>query len=122
MKIKLTTELGLDKSLFQQFLTYLANLCRFYFGFSFYYGETVSSLILSYLPWTLILVITSMIFSIIIEFITGIECRFKHDRYLDLSILSGMMLLNGMPHFFIGMMLIIFFSGYLGWLPMHGYE
>ncbi len=122
MKAELSAKLGLDKPLHHQFLVYLANLCRLDFGYSYYYNESVTSLILGYLPWTLLLASTALLISLFIGFYLGIECGYRHDGPLDRGVLSGMMLVSGMPHFFVGMLLIVFFACFLNWFPMQGCE
>lgn len=119
---ELIVELGLDKPIYIQFEKYINSLLQFDFGYSYFYKTKVIDLIISYLPWTVILVMTGMIISLIIGYFTGIESGYHHGKVIDKFFLSIMISISGFPQFFLGMLLLIFFSVELGWFPMGGCE
>lgn len=122
MHQQLLEEFQLDKPITIQLVGYLKSIVQFDFGYSYFYKKKVIDLICLHLPWTLALVVTSMLISIGIGYVTGIESSYHHGKRMDKILLSTMMFISGFPQFFLGMLLLLFFSIYLGWLPMGGCE
>lgn len=120
MRSDLTQSLGLDKPIFMQFGIYLKDLLHFDLGYSYYYSKPVSELILSALPWTLLLVLTGMCMSVLIGYFLGIECAYRHNKKFDKVMLTFMMGLTGFTQFFVGIILLIFFGVNLGIFPVSG--
>ncbi|MCT4618315.1 MAG: ABC transporter permease [Marinisporobacter sp.] len=119
---KLVVDFGLDQPLYIQFFKYIKGLIQFDFGYSYFHKKKVIDLIFSYIPWTILLVTTSMFFSLLIGYLTGIESGYHHGKRLDKYLLSVMIFISGFPQFFLGMLFLIFFSVQLGWFPMGGCE
>jgi peptide/nickel transport system permease protein len=113
-------QLGLDRSLAEQYVTFVTSLMRGDFGQSFYYRTPVLELYLSRLPNSLILAAVAMSFSLIIGIPTGVIAAVRVNSLWDS--LGKMFSLLGlsMPQFWVGLILILFFSVYLGWLPSSG--
>jgi peptide/nickel transport system permease protein len=122
MRQELITSFGLDKPIYIQFGKYMMSLIKLDFGYSYFYKRKVIDLIILYLPWTIALVMIGMILSIVIGYLTGIESGYHSGKKIDKFLLSIMILISGFPQFFLGMLLLIFFSVHLGWLPMGGCE
>ena len=113
-------QLGLDRSLPVQFASFVGDMVRGDFGKSFYYRTPVLELYLSRLPSSLLLAAAAMAFSLLIGIPSGIIAAVKVGRLPDS--LGKMFALLGlsMPQFWVGLLLILFFSVYLGWLPSSG--
>ena len=113
-------QLGLDRSLPVQFASFVGDMLRGDFGKSFYYRTPVLELYLSRLPSSLLLAAAAMTFSLLIGIPSGIIAAVKVGRLPDS--LGKMFALLGlsMPQFWVGLLLILFFSVYLGWLPSSG--
>ena len=113
-------QLGLDRSLPVQFASFVGDMLRGDFGKSFYYRTPVLELYLSRLPSSLLLAAAAMAFSLLIGIPSGIVAAVKVGRLPDS--LGKMFALLGlsMPQFWVGLLLILFFSVYLGWLPSSG--
>jgi peptide/nickel transport system permease protein len=113
-------QLGLDRSLPVQFASFVGDMLRGDFGKSFYYRTPVLELYLSRLPSSLLLAAAAMAFSLLIGIPSGIIAAVKVGRLPDS--LGKMFALLGlsMPQFWVGLLLILFFSVYLGWLPSSG--
>ena len=113
-------QLGLDRSLPVQFVSFVGDMLRGDFGKSFYYRTPVLELYLSRLPSSLLLAGAAMTFSLLIGIPSGIIAAVKVGRLPDS--LGKMFALLGlsMPQFWVGLLLILFFSVYLGWLPSSG--
>jgi ABC-type dipeptide/oligopeptide/nickel transport system permease component len=116
----LRTELGLDRSLAVQYLTFIRDVLRGDFGRSFYYRTPVLELYLSRLPNSLILALTAMAFSLILGIPTGILAAVRVGGWWDGAGKVFSLLGLSMPSFWTGLLMILFFSVYLGWLPSSG--
>jgi len=113
-------QFGLDRPLIVQYGEFMRNLLRGDFGQSFYYRTPVLELYLSRLPNSLMLALAAMAFSLLIGIPAGILAAVRVDRWWDrvgkIFVLLGLSL----PSFWVGLVLILFFSVYLGWLPSSG--
>jgi peptide/nickel transport system permease protein len=116
----LRTELGLDRSLPVQYLGFVRDVLRGDFGRSFYYRTPVLELYLSRLPNSLILALTAMAFSLILGIPTGILAAVRVGGWWDSAGKVFSLLGLSMPSFWTGLLMILFFSVYLGWLPSSG--
>jgi len=120
LEAELIERFGLDKSLPEQFIIYLSSLLKADLGYSYYYETSVTKLILGALPWTLLLVGLGLVLSTLLGFILGLESGWNRGRWQDKGILTGLMLLNGFPDFFIGILLLLVFAVSLGIFPLSG--
>jgi ABC-type dipeptide/oligopeptide/nickel transport system permease component len=113
-------QFGLDRPLWIQYASFIAHLVRGDFGQSFYYRTDVFELYLSRLPASLLLASAAMAFSLIIGIPTGIIAAVRVNQWWD-SVGKIFALLGlSMPSFWVGLVMILFFSVYLGWLPSSG--
>ena len=113
-------DLGLDRSLFVQYITFVKGLLRGDFGKSFYYRTPVLELYLSRLPNSMLLAIAAMAFSLLIGIPSGIMAAVRVGGWWDSAGKLFALLGLSMPSFWVGLLLILFFSVYLGWLPSSG--
>jgi peptide/nickel transport system permease protein len=95
-------------------------LVRGDFGKSFYYRTPVLELYLSRLPNSLLLAIAAMGFSLLIGIPSGIMAAVRVGGWWDSAGKLFALLGLSMPSFWVGLLLILFFSVYLGWLPSSG--
>jgi peptide/nickel transport system permease protein len=120
LKAHLIERFALDQSFWQQFGAYIARLFQGDLGWSYYYNAPVLRIILSSLPWTLLVVGTSLILSTVLGIVLGIESGWRRGSKIDRAMLTGLMSLNGFPDFFLGMVLLIVFGVLLGIAPLSG--
>jgi peptide/nickel transport system permease protein len=113
-------ELGLDRSLAVQYATFVRDLVRGDFGRSFYYRTPVLELYISRLPNSLMLAVAAMAFSLLIGIPSGIMAAVRVGGWWDRAGKIFALLGLSMPSFWVGLLLILFFSVYLGWLPSSG--
>jgi peptide/nickel transport system permease protein len=116
----LRSELGLDRSLAVQYVSFVRDVVRGDFGRSFYYRTPVLELYASRLPNSLLLALTAMAFSLILGIPTGILAAVRVGGWWDSAGKVFALLGLSMPSFWTGLLMILFFSVYLGWLPSSG--
>lgn len=119
---KLNHELGFDKPFFSRFFSYISNALHGDFGKSYRTNKPVFDEIFARFPTTLMLAALGIMVSVIIGIPLGILSAVK--QYSKLDIISTMiaMLMNAIPGFWLGLMLMIVFSLQLGILPSNGVE
>jgi len=113
-------QFGLDKPLPIQYWEFVTHLVRGDFGQSFYYRTPVLELYLSRLPNSLMLAVAAMAFSLLIGIPTGIVAAVRVNQWWDSAGKVFALLGLSQPSFWIGLIMILFFSVYLGWLPSSG--
>ncbi len=119
-RIEMTEALGLNEPLYVQYGIFISNAIRGDFGISYHYGQQALPLVLERLPASIELAVVSMVISTLIAIPLGILSALKRNSYLDL-IISGISVLGkAMPNFWVGIMLILFFSVMLGMFPVSG--
>jgi len=120
LKAHLITRFALDQPLWQQFGAYIVALFRGDLGWSYYFNAPVLKVILGSLPWTLLVVGTSLMLSTMLGIVLGIESGWRRGSKIDRAMLTGLMSLNGFPDFFLGLVLLIVFGVLLGIVPLSG--
>ncbi|MCA3323070.1 MAG: ABC transporter permease [Roseomonas sp.] len=118
---QIRAELRLDRPIYEQYLYWIGNVLTGDFGFSWRIRMPVSQLILDKLPVTAQLAAMSFIIAVLIGVPAGILSAVKRDQPADWAA-NGVALLGiSTPNFWLGIMMILFFSVELGWLPPSGY-
>jgi peptide/nickel transport system permease protein len=112
---------GLDAPIYVQYGLWLDHLLHGDLGNSLITGDPVLSEILTRFPATMELAILSMILSLIIAIPLGIAAAIKQYSIVDNFSMIGALVGVSMPNFWLGLLLILFFSLYLGWFPVCGY-
>ena len=111
---------GLDRPLWEQYGLFMWSLLRGDFGQSFYYQTPVLDLYIDRLPNSLILGVAAMGFSLLVGIPSGILAAVRVGRFWDNAGKLFTLLGLSLPSFFVGLVLILVFSVYLGWLPSSG--
>lgn len=111
---------GLDQPLWLQYALFMKSLLRGDFGQSFYYQTPVMDLYLDRLPNSLILALVAMAFSLLVGIPTGILAAVRVGRFWDSAGKLFALLGLSLPSFFVGLLMILVFSVWLGWLPSSG--
>jgi peptide/nickel transport system permease protein len=113
-------QFGLDRPLVVQYLLFMGNLARGDLGQSFYYQTPVFELYFSRLPNSLLLAVVAMAFSLLVGIPTGILAAVRVGTLWDSAGKLFALLGLSLPSFFVGLLMILFFTVYLGWLPSSG--
>lgn len=112
--------LGLDQPLLVQFRHYLSGLLHLDMGQSIHYRRPVSELLLERLPATGLLAAATLIITLVLALPLGIIAAVRRNTLWDTGAMSFSMLGVSIPNFWLGPMLILVFSLWLGWFPVSG--
>ncbi|PLR86575.1 diguanylate cyclase [Bacillus canaveralius] len=112
--------LGLDQPVYIRYLTWIKDAARGDLGVSFTSSEPVIQRIADRLPYTIELTFFTIFFSVTIGIVLGVISAIKRGRAQDHVINFFSVIGLSLPAFWLGLMLILFFSIKLGWLPSSG--
>ncbi|WP_287029057.1 ABC transporter permease subunit [Pseudomonas sp. UBA6310] len=110
--------LGLDKPLYAQYLDYLGDLAHGDLGQSLRNQESVWHEFLALFPATLELALAALIFASVLGLLAGMIAALKRGSAFDHGVMGLALTGYSMPIFWWGLVLIMFFSVYLGWTPV----
>ncbi len=113
-------ELGLDQPLHLQYWHFLSNALSGDLGRSFSTGIPALELIFQRMPATLELAAVSMAIAILFGIPLGLYAGLRPESRVAKGIMAGSILGFSLPTFWVGLMLIMVFSVWLGWLPPIG--
>jgi peptide/nickel transport system permease protein len=113
-------QFGLDQPIVLQYLNWLWRALHFDFGNSFYFRDSVISLIASRIPVTLTLGAISLALSLLVAVPLGVLAAVYSGTIIDRLALSFSVVGQAVPAFCLGLGLIIVFAVDLHWLPVSG--
>lgn len=114
-------DLGLDRPVLAQYLTFMSHLVTGDLGTSYYYDTPVTEEVLRRFPATLWLALAGLALSILIGVGIGTISAVMRGTWLDRGTLVFAIAGVSMPSFWLALVLIIVFAVNLGWLPAGGY-
>lgn len=110
----------LDGSLISQYRNYLWRLVHGDLGRSIVTNAPVTKEMGRRLPWTILLIGSSMLLATAIGLVSGVHSGWRRDRPLDRSLLTALLTVWQFPPYLLGSLLLFVFSVKLGWLPLGG--
>jgi peptide/nickel transport system permease protein len=116
----LVRDLGLDQPFFVQFFRFLANAVQGEFGLSYRLSRPVLDLIIERAPATLELALTAAALALLVGVPMGIYTGLYRNSWLSRAFLTFSLIGVSLPTFLIGILLILTFAVWLGWLPSFG--
>lgn len=119
-RIALARELGVDRPLILQYLSFLGNVAQGDFGQSFVYNRPVLDLILERLPATLEVAFTAMFIGLVVGIPLGVYSGLNQKKRTTKSISFLTTVGYSIPNFWQGVLLIMLFSVWLQVLPASG--
>ena len=120
LREEITKQLGLDKSLPEQYVAWIGNVAQGELGFSSWKNDDVKNVIANPLKKTVILNFFVLIFSLTISITAGIRSAVKKNSFVDQFWQVFSLICMSVPTFFIGLCLVFVFALRLGWLPSNG--
>ena len=114
-------QMGLDQPLPAQFLVWLRHALAGDLGVSTTNGLPVLPLILERFQVSAVIVLAAVAIATLIAVPAGLVAAWRKDRAADLAIVGASTLMLSVPSFWLGLLLLMFFGQYLGWLPVVGY-
>jgi peptide/nickel transport system permease protein len=117
---QVTKSLGLDKPLWTQYFYFLKQVLKGDLGHSFMFSTPAIDLLLSKMPATMELAIAAMLIASVLGIPLGLIAGLKADSWLGKTIMAVSIFGFSLPTFWVGLVLIMFFSVQLGWLPSSG--
>ena len=116
----LVESLGLDKPFFVQFWTFLVNAVQGEFGLSYRLSRPVAELIAERAPATLELALCAAFVALAVGIPMGVYTGLYRNSWLSRFFLTFSLIGVSLPTFLIGILLILIFAVWLGWLPSFG--
>lgn len=113
--------MGLDRPVAMQYLIWLGNVVTGDFGVSISTGQKVLPLIWDRFLVSANIVLLSVLLATLIAVPAGMFAAWRQDRIGDISVIAVATVLLSIPSFWLGLMLLLVFGLWLGWLPIVGY-
>jgi len=117
---RIEAEFGFDRPIIVQYFSWLGQFVQGNWGISFVARQPVFELIMERLPATLLLMAAGITVSLIISIPLGLLAAIRRDTWVDHTLTFASFVGLSIPVFWLGLMLIIVFSVWLGWFPTGG--
>ncbi len=111
---------GLDLPIYQQYFNYLVRLFHGDMGVTIRGQQPVLKLIMICLPYTLALTCSAMVVALLFGMTCGFIAAYKRGSWFDSALMVTAILGVSLPHFWLGLMLMLLFSVKWGLLPVAG--
>lgn len=116
----LIKQFGLDKSIWEQYWLFLVNLTQGDLGQSFFFKKPVVDVILSVLPNTVMLTVTSLVIAYVFGIVCGAWLAWKRGSLFEGIGIPIVLTTRAAPEFWLGMVMLAIFAFSLGWFPSGG--
>ena len=110
----------LNGSLISQYIHYLSRLAHGDLGRSIATNASVWHEMSTRIPWTLLLIASSLLLATIVGMVAGIHAGWRRDRPADRTLTVSLIIVWQMPAYLLGSILLLVFAVKLGWLPLYG--
>ena len=117
VRLALRAQFGLDDPIWQRYFHWLLNMLRGDWGFSFVSRIDVDELVMQRLPVTIAVIGMSQLLALAVALPVGVLAAVKPYSWFDRIASTIAFIGFSLPTFFTGVLFILFFSIYLGWLP-----
>ncbi|WP_343315740.1 ABC transporter permease [Brucella sp. BE17] len=119
-RLQVIQSFGLDKPVWEQYWLFLTKALSGDLGNSFVFNQPALTLILNRMPATLELAFVALMMALVIGIPLGVYAGLKPKGLISKSIMTFSILGFSLPTFWIGLVMIMICSVYLGWLPASG--
>lgn len=117
----LKSRLGLDKSLFDQFLDYWKNILRLDLGYSYLFNQKVLTILIARIKWTLLLLIPSILIGAVVGTFLGALSGWRKNNVPNKLTTALFLSLYSTPPYFLGILCLFLFSFKLALFPLKGF-
>lgn len=117
---ELRHEMGLDQPLLLQYLQYLGHVATGDFGSSYLQGVPASTMIGQTLPNTALLAVLACALALVVSFPLGLLAALRVNGFADRVVTTMSLVVQALPGFWVGVVLLLIFSRTLKWLPSAG--
>ena len=121
-QVKLRAELGLDQPIYKQIFNSFSQIIHGDFGNSILTGMPIKEQIVIAMKNTYILALMALFIAITFGITGGVVAAKYRDSFLDKIIINSSLFFISIPHFFLGPLLMLCLSIWLGWLPISGMD
>lgn len=118
----LNQELGLNRPITEQYLSWVADLLKGDLGDSIFMHQPVTEAIAEHMAPTISLAILAQIIALILAIPFGIIAAYKRGSIIDVSLMGVSLFGMAIPSFLLGLLLMLIVGVQLQWLPVAGYE
>src|SRR5438128_4538632 len=119
---KIKKDLGLDQPILIQYGSWLTGIVSGHWGKSYLSGMEVLPQIVHRLRFTVQLGLVAWLFGVLVGISLGTVSAVRRNSPLDMAVTAFAISGVAIPHFWLGMMLIVVFAVWLGWLPYGGFD
>ena len=119
---KIKKDLGFDQPILVQYVSWLAGIVSGNWGKSYLSGMEVFPQIVHRLRFTVQLGLVSWLLGVIVGISLGTVSAVRRNSPIDIAVTTFAISGVAIPHFWLGMMLIVVFAVWLGWLPYGGFN
>ncbi|MDC0182965.1 ABC transporter permease [Nitrosomonadales bacterium] len=119
-QMKLREELGLDQPIYKQMIDSFLQIFRGDFGKSILTGMPINDQIIDAMKNTYLLALSALCIAIIFGISGGLIAAKYKNSLIDRVIINSSLFFISIPHFFLGPLLMLWLSIWLGWLPISG--
>ena len=116
----LRVSLGLDKPILDQLVIYIRGLINFDLGRSLHSQQPITALLAERLPATIELALAALLVTMVLALPLGLIAAARHNTAWDQGAMAFSLLGVSIPNFWMGPLLILVFSLWLGWFPVSG--
>ncbi|MCW4456833.1 ABC transporter permease [Microbacterium sp. MPKO10] len=117
----LRTQMGLDKPIWAQYFLFLAHLAQGDLGMSFTYQRPVTEIVLQAIPVTMSLVVFALTLTLVISIPLAAIAATAPDKPRDFAVRTFTLIGQGMPQFWVGIMLILLLAVRARIFPVGGF-
>ena len=120
-EVEILFDVNLKQPLVVQYFGYIGGLVHGDLGTSVMFPQTpIAGLIAETLPWTLFTVVSSIIVSFLVGVALGAAAAYRREGWLDKLITPSSSVLNGIPNYLVGVIILFVFAVVLRWFPTQG--
>lgn len=117
----LRERLGLNESIFNQYVIWAGNIFRGDFGRSIANQQPILPMLVDRFAVSAEIVLAAVLLSAIVAVPAGMLAAWRQNSMTDLALVTGATLLLSIPAFWMGLLLLLVFGLQLNWLPIVGY-